>query len=281
MFLALPAAIALLGLNHYQYGVLAGMSVYAVPQVVAAAFPVSSLSGEVAIFVKLGRVALLGPVVVFVSLLARLRRSGPAAGDRTTGAWWSYLPWFLLLFFGLGALRTFDSLPAAVAQPTRFVSYGLTLLAMAGLGFGVELAAIRRVGPQIDAVVALSLIFMASLTFVLMQAFDITGAAPVQAIYWSPYCAPGERPEFVLGFRGLKGQLGAVMGAPLECVHTTPDGNAFQRTTRGEAYYRLGTNTVGFTDGWERYALGPDGGLLYWAGTQPEPPVTAQPLPRI
>ena len=35
----LPLLIPVLGLSNYQYGVLAGLTVYAVPQVLAAAFP--------------------------------------------------------------------------------------------------------------------------------------------------------------------------------------------------------------------------------------------------
>src|SRR5207248_5898245 len=61
-------------------------------------------------------------------------------------------------FFGLATLRSLDLLPAALIQPTRLVSYGLTTLEMAGLGFDVELAALRRVGPRISATVAFSLI---------------------------------------------------------------------------------------------------------------------------
>ena len=54
--LGLPLLVAPLHLTNYQYGVLAGLSVYAVPQVLAAAFPVSTLSGQVATLVKLVRV---------------------------------------------------------------------------------------------------------------------------------------------------------------------------------------------------------------------------------
>ena len=63
LVLGLPMLIAPFMLSNYQYGVLAGMSVYAVPQVVAAAFPVSELSGNVATLVNLTRVLLLGPAV--------------------------------------------------------------------------------------------------------------------------------------------------------------------------------------------------------------------------
>src|SRR6476660_7103201 len=85
--LMLPLLIIPLGYSHYQYGVLAGLTVYAVPQVLAAAFAVSPLSGQVATVVKLARVLMLGPVVVFLSLR---RRRGATSATRAT----ALLPWF-------------------------------------------------------------------------------------------------------------------------------------------------------------------------------------------
>jgi hypothetical protein len=160
-------------------------------------------------------------------------------------------------------------------------SNGLAILAMAGLGFGVELAAIRRVGPRVGAVVVMSLLFMMGVTLVLLQYLNVTGAQPAQAMYWEPNCALGQRPEFVLGFRALRTQIGATMGAPVECLRTTPEGDAFQRTTRGQAYFRVATNTIAFKDGTERYALSSDGGVLYWTGPQLDPPPVARRVPPI
>jgi uncharacterized integral membrane protein (TIGR00698 family) len=156
LVLGLPLLIGPLGLSDYQYGVLAGMSVYAVPQVVAAAFPVSQLSGEVATLVKLGRVLMLGPIVVAAGLLLR--------GDGARRGVAAYLPWFVLAFLGLAALRSVGLLPEAIAVPAREASRLLTTVAMAGLGFGVELAAARRVGPRVAAAAAASLLFLAGLT---------------------------------------------------------------------------------------------------------------------
>src|SRR5690606_29073597 len=62
--LALPPLGMALGLSGYGYGVVAGLTVYAVPQVIAATFPVSALAGQVGTLVKLVRVLMLGPVVV-------------------------------------------------------------------------------------------------------------------------------------------------------------------------------------------------------------------------
>ena len=79
LVLTLPILIPLAGLSHYQYGVVAGMGVYAVPQVLAAAFPVSDLSGEIATTVKLGRVMLLGPIVLIVGLVMTTLGAGAGA----------------------------------------------------------------------------------------------------------------------------------------------------------------------------------------------------------
>lgn len=171
LVLMLPLTIALLGLDLYQYGVLAGMSVYAVPQVVAAAFPVSLLSGEVATLVKLSRVVLLGPVVLAFALLYRSREDAGAAKK----GWNTYVPWFVAMFLVLAAVRSLGLMPDALALPLREISRLLTIVAMAGLGFGVVLASVREVGPRVGLAVVLSLLFMASLTLVLLHAFGLHG----------------------------------------------------------------------------------------------------------
>ena len=170
LVLGLPLLISPLGLGNYQYGVLAGMSVYAVPQVVAAAFPVSQLSGEVATLVKLTRVLLLGPVVVVMGMLFRNHAGTPAQPRKGIAA---YVPWFVAAFLALAALRSIGLLPDLVAVLTREVSRWLTILAMAGLGFGVEFAAVRKVGPRVGVAVVASLTFIASATLVLIRVVGI------------------------------------------------------------------------------------------------------------
>lgn len=167
LVLALPLLIPAFALSHYDYGVVAGMGVYAVPQVIAAAFPVSQLSGEVATLVKLTRVLLLGPVVLGFALLYRRE------GGRTTAGWRTYVPWFVAVFLALAALRSAGLLPPAVAAPLQEASRWLTILAMAGLGFGVELAAVRSVGLRVALAIVAALTFMVALTIVLLRVFGI------------------------------------------------------------------------------------------------------------
>jgi uncharacterized integral membrane protein (TIGR00698 family) len=170
LVLTLPALIPLAQLSNFQYGVVAGMGVYAVPQVLAAAFPVSALSGEIATTVKLGRVMLLGPLVLLTGLVTALTGRG-GAGARLK--WSTFLPWFVLGFLVLAVLRNVGLIPDAVALPVRALGTWLTILAMAGLGLGVRLAAIRTVGPRVAIAVIVSLSLMIGLTVVLIRALAI------------------------------------------------------------------------------------------------------------
>jgi uncharacterized integral membrane protein (TIGR00698 family) len=177
LVLALPLLIVPLALSNYQYGVLAGMSVYAVPQVVAAAAPVSPLSLEVATLVKLTRVLLLGPVVLVVGALVRVLTGSIAGQGAPVRNWRSaaIVPWFVAGFLVLAALRSVGVLPDLLAQPSRDVSRLLTVLAMAGLGFGVELAAVRGVGPRVGLAVIGSLAFMTAFTLLCIRLSGLQG----------------------------------------------------------------------------------------------------------
>lgn len=77
--LGLPLLIPLFALSEVQYGILAGMTVYAVPQVLAATMPASLVSTQIGTVVKLVRVMMLGPVVASIAYLARGLRTDGAA----------------------------------------------------------------------------------------------------------------------------------------------------------------------------------------------------------
>jgi uncharacterized integral membrane protein (TIGR00698 family) len=169
--LALPALIPLTRLSAFQYGVVAGMGVYAVPQVLAATIPVSALSAQVATTVKLGRVMLLGPLVAVVGLVTTRSGDGPGARPR----WLTLVPWFVFGFMVLAALRTAGAIPETLIQPTRALGNWLTVLAMAGLGFSVRLAAIRTVGFRVALAATTSLVVMIILTLALIVLLGIDG----------------------------------------------------------------------------------------------------------
>jgi uncharacterized integral membrane protein (TIGR00698 family) len=169
--IGLPFLIHPLGLSHYQYGVLAGLTVYAVPQVLAAAFPVSVLSGQVGTLVKLVRVLMLGPVVLFFAIRHRHRGPTPISASRFPLT--RFVPWFIVGFLLLAGLRSAGWISPSVAVPLKDVSGWLTIAAMAALGLGVDLKAIRKVGRPVMLTVSASLGVLILLSVSLIRVLHI------------------------------------------------------------------------------------------------------------
>lgn len=168
LVLTLPILIPFLSLSHYQYGVLAGLTVYAVPQVVAASFPISQLSGQTAVLVKLIRVLFIGPVVVLFSLLY--------ARTQVTRASWHHsvrVPWFVSGFVALMLLGSLGVLPGSATNAFREVSRVLTVIAMAALGLGVEFASIKTVGLAAGSAVLGSLMVLVLLALGIIFGFGL------------------------------------------------------------------------------------------------------------
>jgi len=168
--LGLPLLIAPLSLSNYQYGVLAGLTVYAVPQVLAAAFAVSVLSGQVATVVKLARVLMLGPVVLFFALRDRRKHSGTTEKLSLT----KLVPWFVLGFIALAALRSFGIISDDAASTTKIIAGWLTIAAMAGLGLSVDIRAVRSVGTRVVIAVAGSLATLIVLAIILIKGLALS-----------------------------------------------------------------------------------------------------------
>jgi uncharacterized integral membrane protein (TIGR00698 family) len=170
--LALPLLIVPFGLSHYQYGILAGLSVYAVPQVLAAAFAVSALSGQVATVVKLARVLMLGPVVVFLAIRSHRAEQASAAADREPRrglAIGRVVPWFVIGFILLATLRSTGAIPDAAAGASKTIAGWLMIAAMAALGLAVDVGSVRRVGARVATAIGGSLVVLIALSIALIR----------------------------------------------------------------------------------------------------------------
>ena len=166
--LTLPLLVPVLNLSLAQYGVLAGLTVYAVPQVLAATLPIGALSNQVGTVIKLVRVLMLGPVVLGFSLFAgRLRpaQAKPNAGPRLT----EFVPWFIVGFLVVLAARSLELIPAAVLPGITHTASVFTTIAMAGLGLGVDVRAVARTGVRVTLAVIVSLIFLGLLSYALIH----------------------------------------------------------------------------------------------------------------
>ena len=154
LVLLLPVLAALLGLSEAAGGALAGLTVYAVPQVLAAAAPMGAAALDLGTLVKLVRVLALGPLCVALALMAGAgRRSEPGARLRLD----RLVPWFILGFLAMAGLRSAGLIPVAWLEPLDEAAGLLTLVAMAALGLSTDLRMVARSGPRVAAAVALSL----------------------------------------------------------------------------------------------------------------------------
>ncbi|MBX4976955.1 putative sulfate exporter family transporter [Rhizobium lentis] len=165
--LALPLLHLLLGLSTVQYGVFAGLTAYAVPQVLAATASAGAVSTQVGTLVKLIRVMMLGPVILVLGALHGRRATGSAVNLR------HLLPWFILGFAAMATLRSFDAIPAPLLTGMSAVSAAFTVTAMAALGLSVDVRSVARTGGRILAAAALSLLALAALGLCLMGLLDI------------------------------------------------------------------------------------------------------------
>jgi len=163
--LGLPLLAPLLHLSGQQYGVLAGLTVYAVPQVLAATAPIGTVAVQMGTLVKLLRVLMLGPVVLVLSLLAGRGRARPKLS--------ALVPWFIVAFLLLAALRSAGAVPAVALGPMAATASAFTILAMAALGLGTDLRVVARAGPRVIATVTLSLLLLGGISLALIRLLAI------------------------------------------------------------------------------------------------------------
>ena len=176
--LCLPLLVPILQLTLSQYGVLAGLTVYAVPQVLAATLPIGALCNQIGTVVKLVRVLMLGPVVLALSLVTRRnvgvmvngRPSGHQVGMPTVR---QIIPWFIFGFLFVAAIRTTGLLPTSFFKPTTNIANFLTIISMAALGLGVDVRVIARAGARVTIAVTASLMVLGAISLGLIWLIGI------------------------------------------------------------------------------------------------------------
>ena len=170
--LGLPVLAVALHMSPRAFGVFAGLTVYAAPQVLAATAPISSLSAQVGTLVKLVRVLMLGPVVLVLSLLSH----GPNAEPREAKGRPSLhhlVPWFIIGFLAMVAARSLGLVPLGLVGPIGAAAGALTVLSMAALGLGVDIRVVGQAGPRVTAAVTLSLIGLGAIALLLLHALGL------------------------------------------------------------------------------------------------------------
>ena len=163
MFICIGLA-SFLPIDAIDFGILTGTTIHAVPTVAAAAFDHSLEAGQTATLVKMGRVAMLVPLVFGVAMIWNRRRSESGKSRKNSGNLFRFIPWFVWGFTAMATLGTLGLIPnlgfskgVVFQHATNFsgaallASSGklLLTLAMAAIGLQVGLRSMLRVGGKV------------------------------------------------------------------------------------------------------------------------------------
>ena len=128
-------------LTDAQNSLLLGASLHSVGNVAGAGFAMSESIGEMAVTIKLGRVAMLTPaLLIFGYFTSTTNDSGIKTKLR--------LPWYLVTFIAVSMLGSFINFSPDVLSYTKHGSNILLAIAMAGIGLKVSFKTLLSSGKK-------------------------------------------------------------------------------------------------------------------------------------
>ena len=163
--LSLPLMSIWLHLSTLQSGVFAGLVVYAVPQVLAATAPLGAAAVQIGTLVKLVRVLMLGPVILVLSIITG-KRDGKIGFSKL-------VPWFIIGFLLMMALRSLSLIPPVMLPPMAQISTFFTIVSMAALGLATDLRAVAAAGARVTATVTCSLLLLGLISLALIRLIGV------------------------------------------------------------------------------------------------------------
>lgn len=137
-----PTLIQFLTLVDLQGGLLIGGTLQAVGQVVAAGFSVNDNVGNIATVVKMGRILMLGPVIIAIGLWLQSQVATPQsqASRQVT------IPRFIIGFFIMSVLASLNVFPPDILSSIKTVGKLLLIVSMAGIGMRIQLKTLFQSG---------------------------------------------------------------------------------------------------------------------------------------
>lgn len=140
-----------MGFDERTMGILLGVTIHDVAQVVGAGFSVSEQSGNTATLIKLFRVTLLVPIVLI--LIVCLRSENRAAGT-------SVFPLFIVGFAVAIVVNSFGLLPTPVISVLSTLSTWLLVIGIVSIGIKTSLRSLKGVGGPALIIVTLETLFL-------------------------------------------------------------------------------------------------------------------------
>ena len=139
--LFLPMILLRTNLDASSIGYLVGGSLHSVGNVAGAGYAIGQEAGEVAITIKLARVALLTPGLIFINFLIN---------RKTVKSWKDHfrLPWYLLAFILITILGTVVKFPDLFVQTMDTTGKVILTIAMAAIGLKVSFKKLIQSGQK-------------------------------------------------------------------------------------------------------------------------------------
>ncbi len=128
-------------LDVNQLGMLIGGSLHSVGNVAGAGFAMGKEIGDTAITVKLVRVALLTPGLIFMNFLI----------NRKTAVSWKdhfKLPWYLIAFIAITLVGSIFPIPKSVIDGSEYLGKGILTIAMVAIGLKVSFRKLIQSGKK-------------------------------------------------------------------------------------------------------------------------------------
>jgi uncharacterized integral membrane protein (TIGR00698 family) len=161
---AYPLLPGVLHLDPQAYGLWSGASIHEIAQVAAASFQNGQRAGEIGTVVKLGRVSLLAPIVLTLSLMAR-RSAGGAPGKAAKPP----LPWFVLGFAALVGVNSAVVIPDDGRKMLTMLTTFLLSVALAAMGLETDVSRLYARGIRPAVLGALAFLFIATFCLMLVK----------------------------------------------------------------------------------------------------------------
>ncbi len=127
--------------SENSYGVYAGSTIHEVAQVFAAGQAIGPKAADTAVIVKMIRVMMLAPFLLFLSGWLRLGSVNGADQSRKLT-----IPWFAVFFVVMAGINSLQWLPASLTHTLIVLDNFLLAMAMAALGLTTHMGAIRSAG---------------------------------------------------------------------------------------------------------------------------------------
>jgi uncharacterized integral membrane protein (TIGR00698 family) len=139
--IVLPLLLANAPISDLKSGFMIGGGLHSVGNVAGAGYAMSDLVGQTAITIKLGRVALLSPAIIFFRYMVN-------KGNVTHWKEHFQLPWYVWSFIGISILTSIVDIPKEFIATSETIGKIILTVAMAAIGLKISFRTLFQSGKK-------------------------------------------------------------------------------------------------------------------------------------